>query len=231
MAASAPYYYSRSVAPPRRRSGWLWVVTLLAAGATAGAYRNDWLRDVFRSKGQEALYLRLEAATVGAPGSGTPRELEQMVAAHRLPELEGAREAAVPKAASAPSDAAEPAHGTPDDATASDDEASKAAPTTSLDDLPIEPTEAAAPEPTKAATPEPTEAAAQPKPVSRQEPARPAARPATKSSRTPPSTQSEARAVAPKRSAAAAKAAPPADTRPKTRKQQLDDAILKAMGQ
>jgi hypothetical protein len=69
------------IAPPRpNRLGSVVVALAIVAGVGISLYRNDVLRDVARSTGQEGKYAQLEAA-VGSPGFGTPRAVKELTAA------------------------------------------------------------------------------------------------------------------------------------------------------
>lgn len=63
---------------PRRSALGSWMIGLAAlAAAVVSLHRNDVLRDLAKSAGQEQPYLELERS-VGSPGFGTPRAVERL---------------------------------------------------------------------------------------------------------------------------------------------------------
>lgn len=96
-------------APRPNRLGSVLVALAIVAGAGISLYRNDVLRDVAQSTGQERHYAQLEAA-LGSPGFGTPRAVKELSAAS-LP-LRSPPEAAVPAAHMERSQTAAPVHAT-----------------------------------------------------------------------------------------------------------------------
>lgn len=80
MVVAEPYNYPRPMNP-------MPIVLAAIIGVVVTLYRNDVLHAGARTVGQEAAYLKLEAA-LGGPGFGTPRAVEPMAkAAAALPDL------------------------------------------------------------------------------------------------------------------------------------------------
>jgi hypothetical protein len=81
-------------APPIASRGNRTESLLIALAALLGVlvvlYRNGALADVFASTGQAAAYQKLEAS-LGGPGSGTPRAVEALAAKTPVPSPSAAR--------------------------------------------------------------------------------------------------------------------------------------------